>query len=69
MHYRFDEDLCFSLIEAREENYMNLFKVLLDQDEAKKSKHYKYFRKMNNRENITEDDIINDVSNSKEKYK
>jgi len=57
MHYRFDEDLCFSLIETREENYIHLFKVLLEQDEAKKSKHYKYFRKMNAREHITKDNI------------
>ena len=44
MNYRFDEDHCFLLIEAREENYLTLFKMLLEQDETKRSKHYEYFR-------------------------
>lgn len=46
MKYRFDEKTCLSLIENKKDKYKKLFTVLLDEDLTKKSKHYGWFKKV-----------------------
>lgn len=58
MRYQFDEKHCFSLIEDKKDKYKALFNVLLEEELTKTSKHYQFFKKIQEKEIGSEEDIF-----------